>query len=146
MAGTHDGWQQGTPLAIAGIADAIDLAWGLHEQFRHAHAAAVVDHTGAVLDLTVFTAEQSQMGTAVQWAVARVQDDPTVTGVVLFSIGQGDVGTAKEDDLFAFRRARSLLDDLGVVLHDWVQSDDEHLRSLNETAGLVARWPGDEAA
>ena len=146
MAGMHDRRQHGTPLAIAGIADAIDLAWGLHEQFDHAHAAAVVAHTGGVLDLTVFTAEHHDAGTALQWAVARVQDDPTVTGVVLFSIGALDVASASEDDLFVFRRARTLLDDLGVVLHDWVQSDEEHLRSLAQTTGLAGRWPGGEAA
>jgi len=128
-------------LAIRGFADAIAEALAIQQRFRRGHAAAVLDQTGTLLDLTVFTAADHSMDDALDWAGCMVLNDERATRLVLLSAVTTSVRQPCEADLDALRRARARFGEHGVSVVDWIQTDGEDIRSLAFTMGIDAWDP-----
>jgi hypothetical protein len=128
-------------LAIRGFADAIAEALAIQQRFRRGHAVAVLDHTGTLLDLTVFTARDHSMHDALDWAGCMVLNDERATRLVLLSAVATSVRQPCEADFDVLRRARARFGEHGVTVVDWIQTDGEDIRSLAFTMGIDAWDP-----
>ena len=122
------------PLVIHGFGDAVGAATGIRDRFEHGHGAAMLDEHGVVLDLTLFTADEHTVDTALGWAYCFVLNHPQTRRVVLLSAVRASVRTPREDDLAILRRARKEFAHCGVEIVDWIQSDGDDIRSLAFTA------------
>ena len=120
------------PLWLHGMADAVTLAFVLRRRFRRGYGVAVLDHCDLVLQLTFFAGRRHSIETAVAWAACFATDDPRAERVILYSTMPGGVADeVREADLETLRRARAELADAGVLLVDWLQCDQKHIRSLD---------------
>jgi hypothetical protein len=137
----EEAMSEGATLTIRGFADAIAGALAIHHRFRRGHAAAVLDATGTVLDLTVFTACDHSMGDALDWAACVVRSDERARRLVLLSAVTTGVRQPREADLAGLRQARARFEEQGVTVVDWIQTDGEDIRSLAFTLGIDA-WDG----
>jgi hypothetical protein len=118
------------PLVIKGFADAVGAAMGIQDRFGHGHGAAMLDDDGVVLDLTLFTADEHTVDTALGWAYCFVLNHPHARRLVLLSAVRDSVRTPNEDDLAVLRRARAEFAHCGVEIVDWIQSDGDDIRSI----------------
>ncbi|MGQ0802620.1 MAG: hypothetical protein ACT4PI_01970 [Actinomycetota bacterium] len=122
------------PLVIKGFADAVGAAMGIKDRFGHGHGAALLDDDGVVLDLTLFTADEHTVDTALGWAYCFVLNHPHTRRLVLLSAVRDSVRTPREDVLAVLRRARDEFAHCGVEIVDWIQSDGDDIRSVAFTA------------
>ena len=128
------------PLRITSFADAAGTAFGLRDRFTHAHAVAVLDRHGRVLDLTLFTGADHSVDTALGWADCFVLNDERAERVVLLSAVESRVADGlRECDLDTLRSARKVFGELGVLVVDWLQCDGDDVLSL-DLAGDDEGW------
>jgi hypothetical protein len=120
---------------IRTFADAIVTTIRVRARFRRAHAVASLDPSGRVRDLTAFTARRHTVDTALAWAACVATDDPSVSHLLLVSVGRDSVEPVSEADLERYRRARAAFGAEGVTVLDWIQYDGRRFRSLAFTIG-----------
>lgn len=127
-------------LRIGGFGDAAAAVIGLKNRFGHAHAVAVLDDEGIVLDLTAFTGARHTMDTALDWANCCLLNEPEASRFLLLSAVDVDVQDLREDDIRLFQLARRVFGERGVQVIDWVQADDENVRSLAISCDVDPPW------
>jgi hypothetical protein len=127
-------------LEITSFTDGIAIAFGVRRRFTHAHTAAMLDHRGQVLDLTVFSRTENSIHTALGWAGCFAANDGTVRRMVLVSAVDDDVALEpREADIDVLRCARLRFAELGVLVVDWLQCDGNVVRSV-DLAGDGEGW------
>lgn len=127
------------PLTIASFSDAVAEAFALHDRFGRAHAVAVLDADGDVLDLTAFT--KAPVDAAITWARCIVGGDDRPSRLLVLSAVDRDPRKIRDEDARKLRLWRSLFRRYEVEVVDWILTDGQWLRSLAMTAGL-ATWDG----
>jgi hypothetical protein len=118
------------PLFIRTFEDAVAAVLGIRDRFGAGHGVAVLDLTGRVIDLTVFTGEDHTIDTALDWASCVTLNDPLASRMVLLSAVGWGLRPVREADLELLRLARRVFGEDGVEVVDWVQTDGEDIRSL----------------
>lgn len=119
-------------LEITSFTDAIAIAFGVRRRFTHAHTAAMLDHRGQVLDLTVFSRPDNSIETALGWAGCFAASDSSVRRMVLLSaVDNGVAYESRQSEVEVLRLARARFADLGVLVVDWLQCDGNVVRSID---------------
>lgn len=119
---------------IRSFADAVDAVTALRKRHRHAHAAAILDAHGRVLDLTPFRRSKHTVDDALNWVNCLVSDDERATRVVLLS-AVGDVMVLREQDARVLKLAQTVFARYDIEIVDWVQCDGTQTRSIGRTIG-----------
>lgn len=119
---------------IRSSADAVDAATALRERYRHAHAVAILDAHGRVLDLTPFRRATETVDDALNWANCLVSDDERATKMVLLS-AVSDVMVLREEDARTLKLAQTVFARYDIEIVDWVQCDGTWTRSIGRTIG-----------
>ena len=108
------------------------MAFGLRRRFTHAHTAAMVNHYGRVVDLTVFSRPDNSVDTALGWAGCFAANDGSVRRMVLLSAVADSVAhEPRSEDIELLRRARGRFSDMGLLVVDWLQCDGHVARSID---------------
>jgi hypothetical protein len=66
------------PLVLTRFGDFVAALDGLQQRFKRAHAAALTDDAGRLLDLTAFTGRRHTADYALDWALCFALDNPGV--------------------------------------------------------------------
>lgn len=122
-------------LQLRTLLDALEELAALRARFRHAHAAALLDGCGAILDLTAFTDPPHTEDDALDRAHCHIRDNPGVRYLILLSAVRGNARLLQADDLRKLRRARAAFARSGVDVVDWIRFDGRWFRSLAISAG-----------
>jgi hypothetical protein len=128
-------------LTITCFDEAAGTALELAELFDRAHASAVLDRDGKLVDLMIYTDDEATIASSLVWAGGVMVAHPEAAAVVLFSVGEDDVGSVHEHETQLFHQAKAGFAQRGVELLDWITGDDEQFRSLAITCGIEANWP-----
>lgn len=118
------------PLSICGFGDAVSTLMGIHEDFGYAHAVALIDTDGRVLDLVVFAERMYSIDAAIGWAICETLEVPDVQRLVFFSCEDGGTAELREQDVRKAEELRSAFADSGFEVVDWLFADGELMRSI----------------
>jgi hypothetical protein len=135
-----------TELTLKTFDEAMAYAFYFAETHPHAHASIVVDADGTVLDLTVHTADDATVASAIVWASGVIVAMEKAAAVVLISVGPEPVTELAEDDIALFNECRGRFAHRGIALLDWIKSDPDNFRSLAFSCDVDHAWDVPPAA
>jgi hypothetical protein len=122
------------------FADTVGAARLLAARYRRAHAAALLDRFGRVLDFNVFPLPNHKIDDALHWAHATIFTNAMVRQVALFTVGVADSGRFVETDLERLVIAYSTFEPYGIGTVDWVRVDETG--AIRSTARLARAATG----
>jgi hypothetical protein len=126
---------------ITQFAEAVHVALGLHELYgRFAAAALLDDEDGTIVDLRPFSGEDTCVVCALERALNVAHDWQHAHRVVLLSAASSSLHESREDDIRMYQSLSDVLDEHGVELVDWIQTDGVDVRSLTFTCDVSPRW------
>ncbi len=125
---------------ITQFAEAVHVAVGLHELYGRFAAAALLDDDGTILDMRPFSGDDTCVVCALEWALNVADDWQHAHRVVLLSAASGSLHECREDDIRMYQSLSDVLDEHGIELVDWIQTDGVDVRSLTFTCDVTPRW------
>ena len=126
---------------IRGLADAASAALGMADRFPGGHGVIVTARRGLVLEMLMFTGDESTPEEAIAAGVHLRARYPTARRMMLVSVLRNvDLQTPNELDVDMWRSAVERCAQARLELWEWIMTSDGLIRSLSITADTERAW------